>query len=72
MTVAEYINLFIWFHWKTGGKLLDLSNWTLLAGSLYRDGVVPVGRSGDGRLRVCWCSHGNSLGDLRARQAVLG
>jgi hypothetical protein len=71
MTVAEYINLFIWFHWKTGGKLLDRSNWTLLTGSLDRGDYVPYGYGYYGKLSVGWTSRGYADGILRSRQVVL-
>lgn len=71
MTVAEYENLFIWFHWKTRGKFLDRSNWTLLTGSLCRGGSVPRGGSRDGGLYVNWYRRDFADDSLRSREVVL-
>lgn len=69
MTLAEYENLFIWFHWKTG-KLLDPNTWTLCSGSRYQDGDVPRGHSVDGRLRVDWYNPSKTSAPLRVREVV--
>jgi hypothetical protein len=70
MTVAEYIDLFIWFHWKTG-RLLDRNHWTLLTGSRARGGSVPYSDSDDGELGVYWCNPSDARHALRAREVVV-
>lgn len=69
MTLAEYENLFIWFHYKTG-KFLDPTTWTLCTGSLCRDGDVPHGSGRGGGLRVSWDGRDNALPGLRVREVV--
>lgn len=71
MTLAEYENLIIWFHWKTG-KLLDPNTWTLCTGSGCRGGRVPDGRGCSGELCVGWFDPGSAYGVLRAREVVVG
>ncbi len=65
------LKFFIETRGKTGeGKHLDVSNWTLCAGSRYPGGGVPfVSWGGDG-VRVGWCGPGDRHDDLRARVAV--
>lgn len=70
MTLAEYENLRIWFHYKTG-KHLDIANWTHCTGSRCRDGRVPDGDGGNGKLHVFWNSRVSAHGRLRAREVVL-
>lgn len=70
MTLAEYENLFLWFHWKTG-KLLDPITWTLCAGSRGRGGWVPGGSSSSGELCVGWGDRDYARGALRPREVVV-
>ncbi len=72
MTVAERENLGLWFHWKTGGQQLDVINWTLATGSLFRGGGVPsVGWGGDGSgMSVGRYGSDYSYDYLRTREVV--
>ena len=73
MTLAEYENLFIWFHWRTGDSL-DLATWTLHTGSRCHDGYVPLSRwsSDYGGLYVNGCGRVYSDDNVRSREVVVG
>ena len=70
--LTETLLLHGWFHWKSGGKHLDVKNVSLCPVSRYSDGDVPsVFWDGFyGRLDVVSYNPGNANGDLRSRQAV--
>lgn len=62
-----------WFYWKSGGKHLDVINWTLCPASRYSDGYVPcVGWYGyyGGGLGVSTYSTGDCVSSYRSREAV--
>lgn len=70
LTEAELLHQ--WFYWKSGGKHLDIRNWTLCPVSRYSDGDVPSVDFGRDYGRVCVgrCSPGSASGNLRSREAV--
>lgn len=74
LTLTEVELLRQWFYWKSGGKHLDISNWTLCPASRYSDGRVPCVysyRSGHyGELRVSGCDPGQCSSSIRSREAV--
>lgn len=57
---------------ETGGDHLDLSNWTLCAGSRYSDGLVPCVHwfTASVKLHVYWCNPDNANDCLRGRVVV--
>ena len=71
LTLEERL-LYEAIYFSETGKHLDVSNWTLCAGSRYRDGNVPsVNWSAEyGKVYVCWWSAGDRRGSLGARLAV--
>ncbi len=60
-------------YFKETGRHLDIHNWTLCSGSLYRDGRVPYVSwdSNYGRLIINWCYPDDAGDFLRARVAVV-
>jgi hypothetical protein len=70
VTLAEHlINHLKYF--KETGKHLDIQNWTLCSGLLYRDGSVPCVSWRDvDEMGVRRCSPDLALGVLRSRSAV--
>lgn len=55
---------------ETGGKHLDIVNWTLCAGSRDPGGCVPDVGWCNGKLHVNWCYPTHADGYLRVREAV--
>ena len=71
ITLLERILLELWYHWKTGGKHLDIMNGTLCSGSRCSDGSVPDVSMGGGYFYVSWGSPDCSDGRLRPREAAV-
>jgi|GEM_PF-3367958 len=71
MTLPERLILEPWYHWKTGGKHLDIQTITLCAGSRFSDGFVPRVDWHDGELRVRWRSPDYANVGLRARSVIV-
>ncbi|MDD5043805.1 MAG: hypothetical protein PHD51_04080 [Patescibacteria group bacterium] len=72
ITLLERLSLGLWYHWKTGGKHLDIHNWTLCAGSRDSYGNVPhVSLDAGGEFRVgCFHPGFGCGGGLRPREAA--
>lgn len=70
-TLFERQTLELKYNHDTGGHL-DIENWTLCAGSRYRDGSVPNAywRPGSGGFSVGWYFPDDAYSSLRARVAV--
>lgn len=71
ITLLERILLELWYNWKSGGKHLDIDNWTLCGGSRDSGGGVPGADWRDGGFEVHWSSPGCSRGRLRSREAAV-
>jgi hypothetical protein len=71
ITLEERLMLEFFYWWRTK-KHLDITNFTLCAGSRYSDGSVPCvyWNPGYGGVCVSWCYGDDRYGTLRSRQAV--
>ena len=70
ITLLERLLLELWYFWKTGGKHLDVQNFTLCAGSRNSVGSVPDVDWSIDKLKVFYYNPDNHYDNLRTRAAV--
>ncbi len=69
-TFMERILLEAYYFTSTGGKHLDLKNWTMCAGSRDSSGRVPRAEWYGGQFQIFWCYPGYSSSHLCSRSVV--
>ncbi len=69
ITLLEYMLCQLKYFTETG-KLMDVKDITMCAGSRYKDGRVPTAISHKGELKIHWCSPHEKNQRMRSREVL--